>query len=108
LYKRLNPDVEIEVVNWRLVASGPRPLMMLRTQGEEGRSLSLAHKGERTVYLPERNGFTPCRVYDRYQLPTGVVFPGPAVVEERECTVVIGVNAQASVSDDLNLVITLP
>lgn len=107
LYKRLNPGVEIEVVNWRLVASGPRPLLTLRMQGQETRSLSCARKGERAVYLPEREGFAPCSVYDRYQLPTGVVFSGPAVVEERECTVVMGTNAQASVDDDLNLVITL-
>ena len=25
LYKRLNPGVEVEVVNWRLIASGPPP-----------------------------------------------------------------------------------
>ena len=25
LYKRLNPGVEVEVVNWRSVASGPQP-----------------------------------------------------------------------------------
>lgn len=107
LYKRLNPGVEIEVVNWRLVASGPRSPISIRVQGEDVRSLSRARKGERAVYLPEHDGFLPCRVYDRYQLPIGVIFAGPAVVEERECTVVIGPNAQASVDDDLNLVIAL-
>lgn len=108
LYKRLNPGVEIEIVNWRLVASGPRPLTTLRTQSESTGSLARARKGERTVYLPEHEGFTLCSVYDRYRLPIGVCFSGPAVVEERECTVVVGANAQASVDDGLNLVIALP
>jgi N-methylhydantoinase A len=108
LYKRLNPGVEVEVVNWRLIAAGPRPSITLSAQGEVTRSLSRAHKGTRAVYLPEHNGFISCGVYDRYLLPVGAVFTGPAVVEERECTVVIGADAQANVDDDLNLAITLP
>jgi len=107
LYKRLNPGVEIEVVNWRLVASGPQPQITLRPPEVAGRSLAAARKGERLVYLPEHNGFVPCSVYDRYLLPVGATFSGPAIVEERECTVVIGPGAQASVDEEQNLVITL-
>ena len=59
------------------------------------------------MYLPEHNGFVPCSVYDRYLLPVGTTFIGPAVVEERECTVVIGPSAQANVDEEQNLVITL-
>jgi N-methylhydantoinase A len=108
LYKRLNTGVEIEVVNWRLVASGPQPTITLQAPTAEEQSLSFALKGERTVYFPEYNGFAPCRVYDRYRLPLGVPFLGPAVIEERECTMVIGVHAQACVDQDLNLVVSLP
>jgi len=107
LYKRLNPGVEIEVVNWRLVASGPQPQVALRAPENVERSLAAARKGERPVYMPEPNGFVPCSVYDRYLLPVGASFSGPAVVEERECTVVIGPSAQASVDEDQNLMITL-
>lgn len=107
LYKRLNPGVEIEVVNWRLVASGPPPRITLQAPERAGKSLNVARKGERSVYLPEQNGFVPCSVYDRYLLPVGATFSGPAVVEERECTVVIGPGATANVDDEQNLVITL-
>jgi len=107
LYKRLNPGVEIEVVNWRLVASGPQPQITLRPPEVAGRSLAAARKGERLVYSPEHNGFVPCSVYDRYLLPVGATFAGPAIVEERECTVVIGPGAKASVDEEQNLVITL-
>jgi N-methylhydantoinase A len=106
LYKRLNPGVEIEVVNWRLVASGPQPQILLRPPQTAGMSLSAARKGERLVYLPEHDGFVPCPVYDRYLLPIGATFSGPAVVEERECTVVIGPRAQAQVDEEQNLLIT--
>lgn len=107
LYKRLNPGVEIEVVNWRLVASGPQPRITLRAPDIAGKSLTAACKGERPVYLPEHNGFVPCSVYDRYLLPVGATFSGPAVVEERECTVVIGPEAKVSVDEEQNLVILL-
>lgn len=107
LYKRLNPEVEVEVVNWRLVASGPQPQITLQVSESVGKSLAAARKGERPVYMPEQNGFVSCSVYDRYGLPVGETFSGPAVVEERECTVVIGPGAQASMDEERNLVIAL-
>jgi N-methylhydantoinase A len=107
LYKRLNPGVEVEVVNWRLVASGPQPHITLATPPAGGRSLAAARKGERPVYQPERSDYVSCPVYDRYLLPMGESFPGPAIVEERECTVMIGSGATASVDEEQNLVITL-
>jgi N-methylhydantoinase A len=107
LYKRLNPGVEIEVVNWRLVAAGPQPRINLRAPSTSGQSVEAALKGERPVYLPEHEGFVSCGVYDRYLLPVGATFVGPAVVEERECTLVIGTGARASVDDEQNIVIEL-
>ncbi len=107
LYKRLNPGVEIEVVNWRLLASGPRPEVVLPSEDGKGRTLEAAQKGERQVYFPEYEVYAPCPVYDRYGLPAGVPFPGPAIVEERECTVVIGPKGQGRVDAQQNLVIRL-
>ena len=107
LYKRLNPGVEIEVVNWRLIASGPPPQITLQHSPKPGLSLNAAKKGGRQVYFPEYENFAPCVVYDRYLLPIGEVFSGPAVVEERECTVVIGPHATACVDEEQNLMITL-
>ncbi len=108
LYKRLNPGVEVEVVNWRLIASGPRPSIHLPVPNTAGKTTCNACKGERQVYMPESNGFISCSVYDRYLLPGSVSFVGPAVVEERECTVVIGPGATASVDEEQNLIISLP
>lgn len=107
LYKRLNPGVEIEVVNWRLLASGPRPQVTLPSADRSGQTLEAAQKGERQVYFPEYEGYALCPVYDRYVLPAGVPFPGPAIVEERECTVVISPKGQGQVDAQQNLVIRL-
>ena len=70
-------------------------------------SLAAARKGERAVYMPEQEGFVPCPVYDRYLLPAGETFSGPAIVEERECTAVIGAHAHARLDAEQNLVIPL-
>ncbi len=107
LYKRLNPGVEIEVVNWRLIVSGPPPFLSLPTPPAETSSLATARKGARAVYLPEQNEFVSCDVYDRYTLPIGATFEGPAIVEERECAVVLGVHTQVKVDREFNLIINL-
>ncbi len=107
LYKRLNPGVEIEVVNWRLLASGPRPQVTLPSPDRPNQTLKAAQKGERRVYFPEHEGYVPCPVYDRYLLPIGKPFSGPAIVEERECTVVIGPKGRGRLDAQQNLVIRL-
>jgi N-methylhydantoinase A len=108
LYKRLNPGVEIEVVNWRLMASGPQPSILLPSARTDTQTFAEARKGKRALYLPEQNDFVQCEVYDRYLLPAGAMCAGPAVVEERECTVVVGANAQMHTDEERNLIITLP
>jgi N-methylhydantoinase A len=44
-------------------------------------------------------------VYDRYRLAPGDRFRGPAVVEERESTMVIGPGSEATVDRVGNLVV---
>jgi N-methylhydantoinase A len=58
--------------------------------------------------LFEGAGWTPCTVYDRYALAPGAAFAGPALVEERESTCVVGPGATVSVDAFRNLVIDLP
>jgi N-methylhydantoinase A len=48
-----------------------------------------------------------CTVYDRYSLPVGAEIRGPAIVEERESTIVVGAAADARVDEHLNLVIRI-
>ena len=106
LYGRKGPDVPLEVINWRVVASGPRPDMNLKlprnsTHGGDAR------KGSRLAFFPETNGYVETSIYDRYTLEPGMRFNGPAIVEERESTLIVGVGGQARVDERLNVVVEL-
>ena len=106
LYGRKGPDVPLEVINWRVVASGPRPDMKLKlprnsTHGGDAR------KGSRLAFFPETNGYVETSIYDRYTLEPGMRFTGPAIVEERESTLIVGVGGQARVDERLNVVVEL-
>ena len=57
--------------------------------------------------MPERAGFVSCPVYDRYRLARGAGFSGPAIIEERESTVVVGTMGAVTVDQHLNLVVRL-
>jgi N-methylhydantoinase A/oxoprolinase/acetone carboxylase beta subunit len=46
-------------------------------------------------------------VYDRYALTPGTAFEGPALVEERESTVVVPPDASVRCDESLNLIIDL-
>lgn len=106
LFERTVRDVPIEALNWRLAASAPVPNIVLNFGGQPiGTGDAL--KGTRDVHFGE-TGFAPCKVYDRYALKPGDRFDGPAVVEERESTTVIGPGAQVSVDKYHNLIIELP
>jgi N-methylhydantoinase A len=72
-----------------------------------GAEALVALKGRRPVYFPETGGFCDCAVYDRYRFGGGHRFAGPAVVEERESTVVIPPGSSAAVDRDGNLVVDL-
>jgi N-methylhydantoinase A len=104
LFGRTGPDVALEAVSWRVIASGPRPSVKLSTPTAGGSAD--ARKGERLVYFPEWEEHRPVPVYDRYVLAPGARFDGPAIVEERESTTVIGPGARVDVDATRNLNIT--
>ncbi len=103
-YYRLNPDVPIEIVSWRVTVTGPKPDLDLAPIDAAGRS---ARKGTRRVYFAEAGRFVDCAVYDRFALAPGRRLRGPAVIEEPESTAVIGPGSAAVVDRDGNLIATL-
>lgn len=107
LFDRRIRDVAIEAVNWRLTASGPAPTAEMNAHQPGGRELDSAYKGMRQVYYPELEAFQETAVYDHYQLGPGMRFNGPAIVEQRESTTVIGPYDQVEVDAWLNLVVEL-
>jgi N-methylhydantoinase A len=103
LYGRPGPPVPLEIMNWRVVVSGPRPSVILSVKqnaSDQGNPL----KGARPAYFPEAGGFIETPVYDRYRMAQGFRFEGPAIVEERESTLVVGPGAQCHIDDQWNLI----
>ncbi|MFK7818690.1 MAG: hydantoinase/oxoprolinase family protein, partial [Planctomycetaceae bacterium] len=109
LYERSGPPVPIEITNWRVVSSGPKPNVSLNVRKSTTiESADAALKGTRSAWFPESSGFTQTPVYDRYQLSPGITFAGPAIVEERESTVIVGPDAKCSIDEHHNLCIEMP
>ena len=107
LYGRSGPDVGLEALTWRVVSAGPKPL--IHRQPGEVRSLDrTALKGRRPAYFPEYAAFADTPVYDRYRLREGDQIKGPAIIEERESTAVIGPGGDIRVDSGFNLVVSLP
>jgi len=105
LYERLGPPVAVEIINWRAVSSGPRPDLRLQITSAGGGDAQTAWKGERQAYFPETSGFVATPIYDRYRLAPGAAFTGPAIVEERESTVIVGPGAHCRIDEQYNLVV---
>ena len=106
LYGRPGPDVPLEVINWRVVASGPRPEMNFKLPRDTSIGGDM-RKGSRRAYFPEREEYMDTDVYDRYALKPGMQFAGPAIVEERESTLIIGMQGKALVDERLNVIVEL-
>ena len=108
LYSREGPDVPLEAITWRLGVSAPLPEIRLDSGECAANEPGEAQKGEREIYLPEDADFLTVPVYDRYLLGPGAVFDGPAVVEERESTVILGPWGRAEIDGARNLVVRWP
>ena len=114
LYHRLPQGVPIEALNWRLTVSGPKPTSEPTGRPEPGRDAGAGSarpaplKATRMAYFAEAGGFVETPVYDRYALRPDAGFIGPAIVEERESTAVVGPGGRCRVDDGLALIVGMP
>jgi N-methylhydantoinase A/oxoprolinase/acetone carboxylase beta subunit len=121
LYSRTPQGVPLEALNWRAVVAGPAPVSVAQSAdgGSAGpRLVSRSRqarradttvgppqlKGSRKAYFPEIGGYVETPVYDRYALGPGARLAGPAIVEERESTTVVGPGAVVTVDAHRTLV----
>lgn len=100
-------DRRIEVVNWKIEAVGPVPGSDRPYRIDGFGSSASALKGHRPAWFPEAGGFVDCPVLDRYALAQGSEMEGPALVEERESTCVVGPRDRLRVDAQMNLVISI-
>jgi len=108
LYGRTYPESPVEFINFKVRAKLPERLLELpRAAGGTGR-LEDAVKGTRKAFSGIAREFIPYTIYDRYTLFPGASFEGPAIIEERESTLIVGEDASVSVDDYGFLWIDLP
>jgi len=120
LYHRLPQGVPIEALNWRVIVTArtaaagrighaePARVSLKPPSVRAGLTAPATIKTTRRAYFAESDGFVDTPVYDRYALAAGMTLTGPAIVEERESTAVIGPGGRARVDDGLTLVVELP
>lgn len=106
-FTRSRSDAKVEVINWRLVAAGPRPSPSVRMLGAHfvDRRTGPSRKGDRKAYFPEYGEYLETPVYDRYLLETGSRIDGPAIIEEDESTTIVGPQGHVTVDDSLNMLV---
>jgi N-methylhydantoinase A/oxoprolinase/acetone carboxylase beta subunit len=96
LFGRTYPDSPVEFINFKVRASLPSRLLTLQERDFSHNTLAGARKGSRPAYSEAAGDFVRYTVYDRYSLPANVSFQGPAIIEERESTVIVGEDASVS------------
>ena len=106
LYGRVADAVALEVVNWRVTVSGPVPSLdcgdrepRTRRCGAQGTPSGLLRTGTATITR------LLCTT-DTASVPATAI-AGPAIVEERESTAVLGPAAIATVDELSNLIVSL-
>ena len=107
LYGRQVSGTDVEVITWRIRASGPKgdvtPTKMLASSKVGKQAL----KGRRPVFFAEAGAYVDTPVYDHYALKSGEEHPGPAIVEQRESTVVVGPRGRFTLDSQFNLIMYL-
>ena len=93
------------LVNLHTAVIGARPQVPLAALGGQSRAAFLggALIGTRRVWFPD--GWQETPVYDRDRLPAGTSFPGPAIVQQTDCTSVVEPGNRASLDIIGNLIL---
>ena len=107
-YGRAIDGLAIEAVNWKTTAEGGEARISLAPLALMAGAAAVAIKGTRPAYFPKpRPGYIECPVYDRYRLEPGAILVGPAIIEEREATIVLWPGDEARVDGYRNLLVSL-
>ena len=93
------------LVNLHTAVIGARPSVPLAALAGASRAASLdsALIGTRRVWFP--TGWAETPVYDRDRLPASSAFPGPAIVQQTDCTSVVEPGNRASLDPIGNLIL---
>jgi N-methylhydantoinase A len=99
LYGRTYPETPVEFVTFKVRASLPERPFHIPPLKNTAKSIEDCQKGERQAFSLIKKEYIPYKVFDRFKLFPGAALKGPAIIEEKESTIVIGEDARASVDD---------
>jgi N-methylhydantoinase A/oxoprolinase/acetone carboxylase beta subunit len=105
LYGHVLEGIPVELVTWRVVAGGRLGAVSVEFHDPQDRTDAVG-ANTRPVYWHESASYVDSPVFDRYALAPGVVVTGPAVVEERESTVLVPPGAVGEIDGYRNLIVT--
>jgi N-methylhydantoinase A len=95
----------VEIVNVRVVGTGQGSGLVIPSEKEQDGDGAGAVTGSREVYFGPRHGHQACTIVDRDRLTPGDAFPGPAIVEQYDSTVVVPPSWAVRVDGFGNLII---
>lgn len=103
-YGRLLEAIPVRVLNYRVAVTGRRPHFDMSVfSPPAGGTLESCRRGERIIRVDGANLTAP--VYERLDLPEGVVIPGPAILEQADSTVFIDPGLAGRIDRHGNVVI---
>jgi N-methylhydantoinase A len=99
LYGRTYPELQVEFVTFKVRVSRPGRSFHLPKLKQAEKDVASGKKGERQAFSLLQKEYIPFDVYERSLLGPGRVIKGPAIIEERESTIVIGEDGEATVDE---------
>jgi N-methylhydantoinase A len=105
-FTRTPPATPVEIINIRVTATAKVPLSPVAAAQSESTSTTPI-KGHRPVYFPDVRTHIETPVLDRYALAAGQSYEGPAVIEERESTLVVGPGGRFDVAESGTIIVTI-
>ena len=99
LYGRTYHETPVEFVTFKVRASLPKRPFSIPKLSNEASDIKTCIKGERQAFSIIQKNYIPFTVYDRSKLFANAEISGPAIIEERESTIVIGEDANARVDE---------
>ena len=99
LYGRTSAESPVEFVTFKVRASLPKKPFTISKLPTQNRDIKACIKGQRLAFSVIKKDYIPFTVYDRSKLFAHAEFEGPAIIEERESTIVMGEDATARVDD---------
>jgi len=105
LYGFIAEGEPIQLVTFRVAASGLVPQAEFKPQPIEGADASHAVTGSRPVWMVEARDFVDTKLYNRDLLRPGNVVEGPAIIDQMDSTTVVPIGQKATVDAYFNLIL---